>query len=215
MTTPRTLLLVVGAVVLIGVVAVWGLRSVAGGDGSTETETGTAAAPPALAPPDHAAVGAAPAPVAPASEAPPPWATGAAADQPAATEAATAADAEAARRAARMAEVQQSMDALVGDALERSAASTVHVRRALDALDALDDPAVEAQIDLEAVRHNLAIGERMQALVRELRATMAEPRTPERQARIDALQAEIKALQAQVRTDLGPGAKPPMPPAGG
>ena len=33
MTTPRTLLLVVGAVVLIGVVAVWGLRSVAGGDG--------------------------------------------------------------------------------------------------------------------------------------------------------------------------------------
>jgi hypothetical protein len=211
---PRTLVIGVVAVVLLGLVAVWGLRrSVPPADappGATAGAEGTPAAPDdAMAPspsPDATT------PV--VAEPPPPWALGLG-EAPAVDAAPAApASAEEARRAAQMAKLRESMDALVGDALDRSEASTVHVRKALDALEALDDPAVKAQIDLGAVRHNLEVSARMQALLRELRQTMAEPRTPERQQRIDALRAEFQGLQAQIRTDVTPpGATLPVPAA--
>jgi len=205
--SPRALVIAAIAVAVLGVAAVWVLR-----------QTATPADDPA--PPADQVADAGPTPGAPqgaepvpppvaAGDAPPPWATGPI-DDTANNAGAPAPDPQAALRAARMADLQQSMDALVGDALGRSAASTVHLRKAIDALEALDDPAVKANIDIAALRHNLDIAERMHVLVRELRTLTAQPRTPERQARIDALQTQMQMLQAQVRTDVRPPGAPPL-----
>jgi hypothetical protein len=203
MMRPRTLLITVAAVVLLGVLAVAALRSVA-----PPPDAAPAAAPVADASPEAETTPAAPAAVA-AVEPPPPWASAASGTEALALEAPPASP-EDARRAAQMAELQQSMAVMLDDALARSAATSQHLRKALDTLEAMDDPAVKAQINLDALRHNLGVSDRMQEVARELQAQINLPRTPERQQRIEALQAEFATLQGQLRSDVA-RARPAAP----
>lgn len=139
-----------------------------------------------------------------ASEAPPPWATGLPADGIAGDDAGTASP-----RERHVAALQETMSLMVEDALQRSEANSVHMRKALEVLEAIDDPAVKAQIDLAGLRHNMEVSLQMQALAREMQAALATPKTPQRDAAIDALQVRFDALRRQLRTDVappGPGA---------
>ncbi len=193
MTPNRTLLIGIGATVVVGLLAVAALRGVAPQPAEERASpAGTAAS---------AAAEAEPAPAAPATgstEPPPPWANALPAEQPATPPADTAA----ARREQRMAELQQSMSAVLDDALERSVASGEHLRKALDALEAMDDPQVKAQINLEALRHNLDISVQMQGVARQMQAEIRQPRSAARDARIEELRREFARLQGQVRNDV-------------
>lgn len=198
----RTMVIAVGAIVLIGLAAVAGTRSLAPADD-------LAVAPP----PAEVAESAEPMPAAAAradsSEAPPPWA-----QQNVGTPQAenTASATENPKRVQQMDQLQQSMEALVEDAMDRSEAGNDHLRKALDTLEEMDDPAVKAQVNLAAVRHNLEVSIQMQALVRELQLRVAEPESPEREARIAALKLQFQTVQGQLRTDITPpGAPLPIP----
>ena len=134
-----------------------------------------------------------------AAEAPPPWMAGLPADAAAADGAAAASP-----REQQLAALQQTMSLMVEDALQRSEANSVHMRKALDVLEAIDDPAVKAQIDLTSLRHNMEISLQMQALAREMQDTLATPKTPQRDAAIDALQVRFEGLRRQLRTEVAP-----------
>ena len=209
MMRTRSLLIAVAAAVLIGILAVAALRNIAPPvDPPQITDTDAADVTPAD-------VAVSPPPAANAVDAgePPPWAS---ADGVSTATAEAADSAAEVKRAQQLAQLQQSVMVLADDALERSIASNEHVRRTLDMLEAMDDPAVNAQIDLAAVRHNFEIGVRVQTLVQELQAQMAESSTPERQQRIDVLKRELETLQLQLRSDITPaGASLPVPPLAG
>lgn len=173
----------------------------------------------AAAPPPVAAAVLAPADVQPAdasgadaraAEPPPPWLQ---AQPPAATPVAPAADPEQALRERQLAKLQASMQGVIAVATARSAETHQHLRDALDTLEAMDDPALTAQIDLAAVRHNLETSIRMQALAQQLQQIAAQPESPERQQHMDASIAELRRLQAQLRPDVrAPGSTLPAPP---
>lgn len=205
----RTIAIAAAAVVILGVIAVAALRSLAP---TAEAPAPTVApAPPMAAPVDAAA----PAPAAPATaaeDAPPPWARGDAALPADGT--VPSAPGEALRER-QMAELRASMDGLVDNALARSTESNEHVRKALDTLEAMDDPAVKAQVNLDAVRHNFEINVRMQALLTETRALRDQPASPQRDQRLEAIQREFDALRGQIRADMSPANAPvPVVPAG-
>src|SRR5690606_31991028 len=128
-------------------------------------------------------------PVTAADEAPPPWARGPAIDVPAA--APTAADADPVR-ARQMHDLQQSMQGVLTAASARSTETSQHLRKALDTLEEMNDPAVTSQIDLKALRDNLEIAIRMQAVARQMQDILTEPAGPERQQRLDANMAELR-----------------------
>ncbi len=150
-----------------------------------------------------------PSPAPAAVEAPPPWASALPETAPAETTKAPT------LREQQLAVLQQSMSAMLAEAVDRSAASSVHVRKALDTLEAMDDPAIKAQFNLPALRHNLEISLQLQAIAQEMQAEVATPRTPERDARIEALRKEFETLRQQLRTDVvPPGARPPTATSG-
>lgn len=134
-------------------------------------------------------------------DAPPPWLRGDAttAPPPAATPAAAAEDPE---RARQMAALQQSVQGLVGVARQRSVASETYLRQALSTLEQMHDPAITAQINLEAVRQNLEISIRMQQLTEQMQQVLAQPPSEQRQQRQDALMAQLRQLQGQLRSDV-------------
>lgn len=201
--------LAIGTVLLvgIGVLAVALLRSVAppAPDAPRPAEAADAVLPaiPAVPPPAAASA---------IAEAPPPWAAGLGADA-----SAQAGSAEPTLRERQLAELQQSMTLMLDDAVQRSQASSAHMRKALDTLEAMDDPAVKAQIDLATLRHNMEISLQMQALAQEMRAAVATPKTPQRDAAIDALQLRFEALRHQLRTNTAPAGAtaPPTAPREG
>ena len=203
----RTIAIAAGAAVVLGFLAVTAMRSVAP---AGDAPAAAAPAPePVATPVEPAATGT---PSAVAEEAPPPWARG---------EDALAEGGEAPGiprdpvRERQMAELRASMGALVDNALERSVESNEHVRKALDTLESMDDPAVKAQVNLEAVRHNFEINVRMQALLKETRALQAQPASPQRDQRLQAIQNEFDVLRGQLRNDMVPaGAPVPVPPIG-
>lgn len=206
MTAPRSVLIALGAVVIVGVVAVAALRGVA---------PDASAPPPAPDPTADAAANAAATAIAAdasaptptnsaADDAPPPWAGGAGATADGSTSAAAVAAPDS-QRARQMAELQQSMSAVLDDALARSVSSSEHLRKALDALEAMDDPAVKAQINLPALRQNLELSVQMQGVAQQLKAEVGQPPSAERDARIEALRREFAALQARMRTDVAKG----------
>jgi len=198
----RTMVVAVGAIVLIGLAAVVGIRSLAPADDLTVTPSPAEGTESAGTMPAAAAR-------ADSGEAPPPWAQQ---DDGTAPAESTAAPAEDRKRAQQMDQLQQTMGVLVDDALDRSEASNDHLRKALVTLEEMDDPAIKAQVNLAAVRHNLEVSIQMQALVRELQLRVAEPESPEREAHIAALKLQFLALQGQLRTDITPpGAPLPIP----
>lgn len=202
----RTIAIAVGAVVVLGFLAVAAMRSVVPAP-EAPADAGPTAEPVA-APVEPVAV----APSAAADEAPPPWARGDDALPVDGTAPTTPRDPV---RERQMAELRASMGALVDNALERSVESNEHVRKALDTLEAMDDPAVKAQVNLEAVRHNFEINVRMQALLKETRALQAQPASPQRDQRLQAIQNEFDVLRGQLRNDMVPaGAPVPAPPIG-
>lgn len=144
-----------------------------------------------------------------AREAPPPWMTGLPADGVAVEN-----EGAAGPRERQLATLHQTMSLMVEDALQRSEANSVHMRKALEVLEAIDDPAVKAQIDLANLRHNMEVSLQMQALAKEMQATLATPKTPQRDAAIDALQVRFEALRNQLRIDVAP-ANPGAPATGG
>lgn len=171
--------------------------------------------------PVHADVSATAAPAAPlqaeteassgrVSEPPPPWLQPGAPAVP--DPSATGNTAEDALRARQMRHLQESMRGVVAAASQRSAETTQHLREALDTLEAMNDPAVTSQINLDAVRHNLEISVRMQTLAKQLQQIAAQPQSPQRQQHLDATVAELRTLQAQLRADVrAPGSTLPAP----
>ena len=208
MNAPRSVLIALGAVLILGVVAVAALRGVAPEGDAVATPAAPTSAPTASADPPALA----PAPAAAATDdAPPPWATGVDVADPS-TAAAEATAAPDAQRQRQMAELQDSMSAVLDDALERSASTAVHLRKALDTLEAMDDPAVKAKINLEALRHNLEISVRMADVSRRMKAELDQPPSDARDGRIATLREEFARLQAQLRQDVavdGSGAVAP------
>jgi len=213
MTYVRSLLVGVGAVVGVGILAIAILRGVA-----PETEAPATPAAEVVMTPDPAVPPAtAPAVNAAATEPPPPWATVPGAMPGSA--AANATDEAEARRERQLAELQQSMSAVLDDALERSASTSIHLRKALDTLEAMDDPAVKAHVNLAALRHNFEISVQMQEVARQLKNEVGKPRSAEGDARIEVLRAEFAELLGQMRNDMSvtgaglPTATPRTPPA--
>lgn len=202
MNNRQAIVLAVVFVIGIGAVFVLTLRAFAPpNDAPTPPIASTAAAPvdtplqqsPAAATPAHQA----PAPWL----APPPDDTGAVAEN---------AEGVPPQRRQQMAKLQASLQSMLAVTAERSDRTHQSMRDALDALEAMDDPAVTSQIDLGAVRHNLEISVRMQALAQQLQQLSARPDGPERQQRIDAGIAELRRLQSQMRTDVrAPGSTLP------
>lgn len=198
----RPVLIGVGAIMALGVIAVATLRSVSSGPEATANIAEAPIPPTPLVPADAAPAIAGP--IAP--EPPPPWASTVASDATATGEATRA------TRERQMAELQQSMAIVMDDALARSASSTAHLRKALDALEAMDDPAVGAQINLDALRHNLEISVQIQDVSRRMKAELNQPRSAERDARIDVLRMEFARLQGLLRADVSKtGTSPAMP----
>lgn len=157
----------------------------------------------------------------PASEPPPPWlrnpVTGSG-EAGAATDGDADEAAAEALRAKQMRQLRESMLGVIAATSAQSAATDQHLRDALDTLQAMDDPAVTSQINLDAVRHNLEISIRMRELARQLQRIAAEPDSPGRQQRLDATSAELRGLTSQLRRDVrAPGSTLPedfgVPPA--
>lgn len=110
-------------------------------------------------------------------------------------------------RARQMRQLHESMRGAMAAASQRSAEIVRHLNDALDTLEAMDDPELASQINLDAVRHNLQISMRMQTLAQRLQQVATEPPGPQRQQRVDATIAELRRLQGQLRHDVaGPGA---------
>jgi predicted nucleic acid-binding Zn-ribbon protein len=101
-----------------------------------------------------------------------------------------------------MAALQQSVQGLVGVARQRSVASEAYLRQALATLEQMNDPAITAQINLDAVRQNLETSIRMQALSGQLQQVMSQPAGEQRQQRQEALMAQLRQLQGQLRSDV-------------
>lgn len=140
------------------------------------------------------------------SESPPPWANATDAVAPEAPSADPT-------RERRIRELRQSVQGLVAEASQRSDASYAHLSKALDTLEAMDDPAVKARINIPAVRQNLEISMKMQALTRELQQVYAQPQSPARDAQVASISERFRALQAQLRTDVQAGASIAAAPA--
>lgn len=210
MSDRRTIVVAALVVIALGAVVVLTLRAFAprGEAVSTLPATPVAGAPvvaTTAVDPMGAAAGAGH-----AQEPTPPWLQ----PQPAAAPPEPESDPAQALRERQMARLQASMRGVVAAALARSAETSQHLRDALDTLEAMDDPAVNAQIDLTAVRHNLETSIRMQALAQQLQQVAAQPESPQRQQRIDASIAELRRLQSQLVPDVrAPGSTLPAPPA--
>lgn len=173
------------------------------------------------APPEPPVAAAIPAPAesggtadpAPASEPPPPWLRNGTSEHGEADAAVAGAASDAAAEALRdkqMRRLRESMLGVIAATSAQSAATDQHLRDALDTLQAMNDPAVTSQINLEAVRHNLEISIRMRTLARQLQRIAAEPDSPGRQQRLDATSAELRGLASQLRQDVrAPGSTLP------
>lgn len=192
-----------GATAAVGIAAVAVTRHLAPQEPAVPAARGTVSAPAADARP--------PAPAAPAATTgTPPWARGDGASEDAAPPAAD-------ERERRMAELRQSLDKLVTFDRQRMQAQREYLLRAMDALEASDDPRVRQAFNLDAMRHNVNVALRAQELAAQLQEAYGQPESPERQARIDALTAQLRALQGQLRTDVQRqplAATPPSAPGG-
>lgn len=135
-----------------------------------------------------------------ADDAPPPWLRDAG-TAPAPT-LATNTPSEDPERARQMAALQQSVQGLVGVARQRSVASEAYLRQALATLEQMNDPAITAQINLDAVRQNLETSIRMQEVSGQLQQVMSQPAGEQRQQRQEALLAQLRQLQGQLRSDV-------------
>lgn len=209
MDNRRAIALSAVVVIVLGVIVVTTLRGFASHDAQPVATEAQPVAPPVA---DTPAPASATVPAA-ANEAPPPWAQAPAIDVP--TDAPTA-PSDNPVRARQMHDLQQSMQGVLAAASARSTETNQHLRKALDTLEEMNDPAVTSQIDLKALRDNLEISIQMQAVARQMQDIMTEPADPERQQRLDASMAELRRLQTGMHADVraaGSGLPPMSPPA--
>lgn len=68
-------------------------------------------------------------------------------------------------------------------------------------------------VNLDALRNNLLVAKRAQALAREVADLTQQADTPARQKRIDDITHELQQLQSQLRHDVGSMAAAPVAPA--
>lgn len=68
-------------------------------------------------------------------------------------------------------------------------------------------------VNLDALRNNLLVSKRAQALAREVAELTQQPDTPARQKRIDDITRELQGLQSQLRHDIGSPTTAPATPA--
>lgn len=190
----RTIAIATGAVIAFGAVAVIATRTLSPSAPAPVPKSAPASKPTAASSATAAA--------ATGDEAPPPWAQ--AGDETAGAPAARGSYRTDPQRERHLQELQRSMHGLLAEATQRSDASNDYLRQALTTLEQMDDPAVKAQVNLQAVRHNLEISIRMQQLAQQLQQEFAQPRTPERQQRIEAITAQVRQLQSQLRQDVHP-----------
>ena len=201
----RRIIVIAALLIVVGLVVVLSLRAIA-------TRSGTATPLPPATTNAPAASNADPAPpqTAASEEAPPPWlqqdTNSAAADR-----SPQAADA---LREQQLQQLQQSMRGVAAAANLRAQETNAHLRKALDTLQAMNDPAVTSQIDLAAVRRNLEISMQMQAAAQELQQLMQQADSPERRQQMEAKMAKIRQLQSQMDPDVrAPGSTlPPLTP---
>lgn len=207
MNNRRAIALSAGVVIVLGVIVVLTLRGFAARDAQPSPTQAQAVEAPVA---DTSASADTTVPTA-ADEAPPPWARGPAIDVPA--DAPPAADTNPVR-ARQMHDLQQSMQGVLAAASARSTETSQHLRKALDTLEEMNDPAVTSQIDLKALRDNLEISIQMQAVARQMQDILAEPAGPERQQRLDANMAELRRLQTSMHADVRAAGSslPPMSP---
>lgn len=210
MNNRRAIVLSAVVVIVLGVIVVATLRGFASRDARpVATQAKTAVAPVVdTTTPAGATVTAA------ADEAPPPWAQAPATDAPITDSPPAAGDNPV--RARQMQDLQQSMQGVLAAASARSTETNLHLRKALDTLQEMNDPAVTSQIDLDALRDNLEISIQMQAVARQMQDILAEPAGPERQQRLDANMAELRRLQTSMHADVraaGSNLPPMTPPA--
>lgn len=202
MNNRRAIALTAVVVIVAGLIVVMTLRGFA-----TRTPADAAVMP--VATPTTAAAVTVDTPA--TAEAPPPWARTQSTDSDTGAPADTR-SAEDPERAEQMRQLQQSMRGIMTETSRRSQATNDHLRNALDTLQEMNDPAVTSQINLDAVRQNLEISIKMQALAQELQQVMAEPGGPARQQRLEATLAQFRQLQSQLRQDVSaPGATEVIP----
>ncbi|TWI06227.1 hypothetical protein IP90_00492 [Luteimonas cucumeris] len=210
MSNRRAIVIAALVVIVAGLIAVLTVRTLAGRNAApvaaTDAPVATSVAPPAETATET------PAPT--TDEAPPPWATSDAASDAAQAATSTTATATDPVRERQLRELQQAMKGVIAESTQRSAATYQHLSKALDTLEQMNDPTVTAQINLDAVRNNLDVSMRMQALAQQLQQIMTEADSPERKQRLDATMAQFRMLQSQLRSDVSAaGSSLPAPAA--
>ncbi|MGB3392074.1 MAG: hypothetical protein WA956_01245 [Stenotrophomonas sp.] len=83
--------------------------------------------------------------------------------------------------------------------------------RQIDAMKASGQ--VPQGVNLDALRNNLLVSKRAQALAREIAELTQKADTPARQKRIEDITHELQGLQSQLRYDVGGAAAAPAAPA--
>ncbi|MGH8084314.1 MAG: hypothetical protein ACREPV_03455 [Lysobacter sp.] len=202
MNNRRAIVLATAVVIAAGIIVVMTLRGFAS---RSPAPVANAADAPIDSPIAAAPAAASP----PAATETPPWARAQATDIEPTAAPEAAADPQ---RARQMQQLQHAMRGIMTEASRRSDATNDHLRKALDTLQEMNDPAVTSQVNLDAVRHNLEISIKMQDLAQELQQVMAEPGSPARQQRLDATLQQFRRLQSQLRQDVrAPGATVDLP----
>ncbi len=194
MNNRRAIVLSAGVVIVLGVIVVTTLRGLAP-HGTPPIATQAPAAEARVA--DASAAPSATATA--AAEPPPPWALASTVDV-VAGEPTTRSDNPVRNR--QMQDLQQSMQGVLTSASARATETNQHLRKALDTLEEMNDPAVTSQINLDALRDNLEISIKMQAMARQMQDILAEPPGPERQQRLDANMAQLRGLQTAMHPDV-------------
>lgn len=204
MSTQRTRLLGVFAGLLaLAVIALWLVRT-----GPTPPPERTPAAPSAVAPPpapipapvDAPSSIATPAP-APAREAPPPWAkAGSTARTQLGSAPASGAVPDAAEgRAEALAVIQQELAALVAGG---QSADTKKLDKLLADVARVQGSSTIGGVNIDSLRHNLAIAEQMKVLAIEIEQTTAQGEKMDT-VKMQAQMAKLMELQAKMRMDMG------------
>ncbi|KAF1698653.1 hypothetical protein CSC62_03625 [Pseudoxanthomonas jiangsuensis] len=197
-------LLWLGAIVLAGVLLIALVRGTTEPDaaGAAQAPATTADAVPASSPPQPAAAAAA--------TDTPPWMAAAPAGAQGPNAAARTGQA-AGQPAPDAATVAQAV-VQVREQAARNERNADELLRQIDAMKASGQ--APPGVNLDALRNNLLVSKRAQALAREVAELTQKPETAGREQRIQDIPRELQQLQSQLRYDVGgPGAAPA--PSGG
>ncbi|MBD9370293.1 hypothetical protein [Xanthomonas sp. XNM01] len=199
-------LLWTAAAIAVGVLVILAVRSLATGTDAASSPQVHGAQP---APARPGAGNDIPAATGTGSDAPPPWA-----QAPAVAGTTSSLSSVQAPRGTGPVTAQAAVDQTVAGVRLQAQQNTARIDGLLRDLDQAERSGqVPPDINLEALRSNLAIARRAQVLALELAETAQRADTPEQRQRHDAIINELQTLQGQLRYDLGPGAAGSVIPA--